>query len=288
MTVISPWSRGGWVNSQVFDHTSVIRFLERWTGVREPNISAWRRAITGDLTSCFDFGQANTSIPTLPDTAALRRQADQTQPKLPTPTPPPTGDQIVPTQEPGQRRARPLPYQPVANAELTAGGSVAIALANTGTAALQFGVYPAGQQPSQHDVAARGNATVTVPAAGGYDVTVHAPNGFLREFAGQPTDRVEVTVTPAATGSADREPALRVAIDNHGLTTVTVVEARSGVKFRVVAGATVTRTLGSAGTGGWYDLTATTDVAAANPAGNSAFRRRFAGHLETGEPSVTG
>jgi phospholipase C len=34
MYVISPWSRGGWVNSQVFDHTSVLRFLEARFGVR--------------------------------------------------------------------------------------------------------------------------------------------------------------------------------------------------------------------------------------------------------------
>jgi phospholipase C len=35
MYVISPWSRGGWVNSQVFDHTSVLRFLEARFGVKE-------------------------------------------------------------------------------------------------------------------------------------------------------------------------------------------------------------------------------------------------------------
>ncbi len=58
---ISPWSRGGWVNSQVFDHTSVLRFLERVTGVREPNISDWRRAVCGDLTSCFDFTNPTTA-----------------------------------------------------------------------------------------------------------------------------------------------------------------------------------------------------------------------------------
>ncbi|KAJ8138677.1 hypothetical protein OY671_008110, partial [Metschnikowia pulcherrima] len=55
MSVVSPWSRGGWVNSQVFDHTSVIRFLEARFGVAEPNISAWRRAVAGDSTSAFDF-----------------------------------------------------------------------------------------------------------------------------------------------------------------------------------------------------------------------------------------
>src|SRR5262249_11434479 len=55
MYVISPWSKGGWVNSQVFDHTSVIRFLEQRFGVREPNISPFRRAVCGDLTTALNF-----------------------------------------------------------------------------------------------------------------------------------------------------------------------------------------------------------------------------------------
>jgi phospholipase C len=55
LCVVSPWSKGGWVNSQVFDHTSVIRFIEASFGVMEPNISAWRRAVCGDLTSAFNF-----------------------------------------------------------------------------------------------------------------------------------------------------------------------------------------------------------------------------------------
>ena len=55
MYVLSPWTKGGWVNSQVFDHTSVLRFIEQRFGVAEPNISAWRRAVCGDLTSIFDF-----------------------------------------------------------------------------------------------------------------------------------------------------------------------------------------------------------------------------------------
>ncbi|HJR72280.1 MAG TPA: phospholipase C, phosphocholine-specific, partial [Luteimonas sp.] len=55
MFVVSPWSRGGWVDSQVFDHTSVLRFLEQRFGVEEPNIGAWRRAVCGDLTSALDF-----------------------------------------------------------------------------------------------------------------------------------------------------------------------------------------------------------------------------------------
>ncbi len=70
MLVVSPWSRGGAVCSETFDHSSVIRFLETWLGVPEPNISAWRRTVSGDLTSAFDFETATYSMPTLPKMSA--------------------------------------------------------------------------------------------------------------------------------------------------------------------------------------------------------------------------
>ncbi len=53
---MSPWTAGGFVGSEVFDHTSLIRFIEARFGVHEPNISAWRRQTCGDLTSAFRFG----------------------------------------------------------------------------------------------------------------------------------------------------------------------------------------------------------------------------------------
>jgi len=59
MVIASPWSRGGWINSEVFDHTSCLQFLEKFishrTGkdVKEHNISDWRRTVCGDLTSVF-------------------------------------------------------------------------------------------------------------------------------------------------------------------------------------------------------------------------------------------
>ncbi len=49
--IVSPWTQGGWVSSQTFDHTSVLQFLEKMTGVTIPNITAWRRSTFGDLTS---------------------------------------------------------------------------------------------------------------------------------------------------------------------------------------------------------------------------------------------
>ena len=58
MLIASPWSRGGCVCSQVFDHTSVLQLLEKVLShkgkdVRETNISAWRRTVCGDLSSAF-------------------------------------------------------------------------------------------------------------------------------------------------------------------------------------------------------------------------------------------
>ncbi|UXI81847.1 phospholipase C, phosphocholine-specific, partial [Streptomyces vinaceusdrappus] len=70
MLVVSPWSKGGFVCSETFDHTSIIRFMERRFGVREPGISPWRRAICGDLTSAFDFSRKDSRPARLPDTDA--------------------------------------------------------------------------------------------------------------------------------------------------------------------------------------------------------------------------
>jgi phospholipase C len=69
MLVISPFSRGGHVSSETFDHTSQLRFLEERFGVRAPNISRWRRRTVGDLTGALHMGRADRSKPKLPSTA---------------------------------------------------------------------------------------------------------------------------------------------------------------------------------------------------------------------------
>ena len=69
MLVLSPFSRGGHVASEVFDHTSQLRFLEERFGVRAPNISAWRRRTAGDLTSTLHPRSSDPSVPTLPSTS---------------------------------------------------------------------------------------------------------------------------------------------------------------------------------------------------------------------------
>ncbi|NUL25917.1 phosphocholine-specific phospholipase C, partial [Streptomyces lunaelactis] len=68
MLVVSPWSTGGYTCSETFDHTSIVRFMERRFGVEEPNISPWRRAVCGDLTSAFDFARTEATPVGLPPT----------------------------------------------------------------------------------------------------------------------------------------------------------------------------------------------------------------------------
>jgi len=68
MLIISPFNRGGFVSSDLFDHTSVLRFLETRFGAEVPNLSAWRRAAVGDLTSAFNFSAPDRSLPNLPAT----------------------------------------------------------------------------------------------------------------------------------------------------------------------------------------------------------------------------
>lgn len=61
--VISPYSRGGLVTSQTFDHTSQLRLLERRFDVAVPNLTPWRRGVTGDMTAAFDFASAPNAAP---------------------------------------------------------------------------------------------------------------------------------------------------------------------------------------------------------------------------------
>jgi phospholipase C len=75
--IISPFSRGGLVSSDLFDHTSILRFLETRFGAEVPNLSAWRRATVGDLTSALNFKKPDQSIPNLPSTLPATQQVIQ-------------------------------------------------------------------------------------------------------------------------------------------------------------------------------------------------------------------
>jgi phospholipase C len=103
--VLSPWSRGGYVVSDTFDHTSTLRLIDARFGVEVPYLSRWRRDTCGDLTSTLDFTSApRVDIPKLPDTRERLADVERTVLDLPPPSPPAT--QSMSRQEAGTRKRR--------------------------------------------------------------------------------------------------------------------------------------------------------------------------------------
>ncbi|MEU6576586.1 phosphocholine-specific phospholipase C [Streptomyces sp. NPDC046805] len=281
MLVVSPWSRGGFVCSETFDHTSVIRFMERRFGVHEPNISPWRRAICGDLTAAFDFSREDTGRVALPGTDGYRPPDHDRHPDY-VPTPP--ANPVLPRQERGHRPTRPLKYAPLVDASAdAAAGTLTLTFASGGAAGAAFLVTSAHRTdgPWSYTTEAGKRVTGTWNSAssnGSYDLTVHGPNGFLRVFKGpgrtagpevtarHAGDDVELTFTNQGPGTVR----LKLS-DGYGGRPTTVA---------VRSGATVRKTVDLAASSRWYDLTVTSDA-------DPGFVRRFAGHVENGRPGVS-
>jgi phospholipase C len=273
MLVVSPWSKGGWVCSETFDHTSILRFVERRFGVREPNISPWRRSVCGDLTSAFDFARPDSVVPRLPDTAAYLPPDRERHPDY-VPAVPAHG--VLPRQEPGLRPARALPYDLAVDARVT-GAQLTLAFANHGRAGAAFTMTSASAEPQTYTVGAGHSLPGALPAAGGYDAEVRGPNGFLRRFRGGAagpevsarhdgrTGRVELTL--ANTGSTPVRLTVADAYGHHSATRV------------LRPGARAVEVVDTRRSNHWYDVSVTADR-------DPRFLRRLAGHVETGRPST--
>jgi phospholipase C len=297
MYVVSPWSKGGWVDSQLFDHTSVAMFLEKRFGIRLDTISPWHRAVSGDLTSCFDFVTPNDPVAApLPDMRGWLA-SDIAQEALPESVAPPVTQPLF--QEPGVRFSRALPY------ELQVHGKVVGATGNPGAAMIELAFANSGAQGAVFHVydkldLAKIPRRYTVEAGkqlddawqphadGAYDLWVLGPNGFHRHFTGN---------ADAAIAAGQPNPGLSVACDvaaRQLVITLTNTGARP-VAFTLTPNAYVTRApltvrvaphgqariaWSVAATGGWYDLDATVQDW-------PGYRRRVAGRMETGAPSVS-
>ncbi|MEU8934996.1 phosphocholine-specific phospholipase C [Streptomyces sp. NPDC048409] len=305
MIVISPWTRGGWVSSEVFEHTSVLRFLETWTTAlgkpaKCPNISDWRRSVSGDLTGVFDFAHPVPGAVTLPATGVIGLSTCG-----PLPNPVPTTN-ALPAQESGTRPARALPYQPngyLDHLEFGTGGKILawFTMANQGapaTRAAHLSIHPNAYRdttPWQYTVAAGGTASDsfnigTGYGAGKYDLSMVGPNRFLRRFQGDATKAgksaevsTRYTVEPG-TGKL----AVWFKMTNSGSAAVKFTITSTNYRtdgpwtYQVAAGASAEDYFNAvAYQNGWYDFTVTVDS-------DATWSRRFTGHLETGAASVSG
>lgn len=275
MTVVSPWTVGGYVSSEIFDHTSVLRFLERWTGVQEPNISPWRREVCGDLTGVFNFSSPGKP-PVLDHPASVPAKISRWRP-----TPPAV--QVAPIQESGTRPARPLPYRPQVSAAVLP-GKITLALGNSGTRSTHFAIYGyAGEVTEPRHVDVLGNATVELAtASGGFDVVVTGPNRFQYELKG--TTAGAASGVDVSVNGRRGNKAVELEVRNNGKDTVTLIlkslqyaQGHESVKLK----AGHSKKIGWETLNGWYDL----EVTAAEDA---TFRRRLTGRQEDGQEGISG
>jgi phospholipase C len=225
LVIASPWSRGGWVNSEVFDHTSSLQFLEKFlshkTGkkIEEPNISAWRRHMCGDLTSVFRaYNGEKLAKPAFLDKEDFIESIHKAQFKNPpsnfkalTPQEIAAAHQLpgmasfMPVQEKGIRSSCALPYELYVDATIHPGNQsigITFTAANQvfgqAAAGAPFHVYAPGMY-KQEAVKAWAYAVAAGDTLNDkwlmndfennlYHLRVYGPNGFFREFAGTPAD----------------------------------------------------------------------------------------------------
>jgi phospholipase C len=292
MFVISPWSRGGWVNSQVFDHTSVIRLLEQRFGVKEPNISAWRRAVAGDLTSAFNFRTPNDEAP--PSLRPLSRTyADETrtcQEQLEPNAVPGEMDQRLPTQARRVRPSRALPYELHVSARaIMRDGALELIFRNTGAVGAVFHVYDRlhlDRIPRRYTVEAgkRLRDVWNVSAdLSSYDLWILGPNGFHRHFRGKLPASTELAHPEVEVRYDIPRRAVQLLMKNSGKTPCELTVRPNAYRsdgpwqFQLRGGGRAKGEWSLVDSSNWYDFTVTAPD----------FERRFAGRMETGEHGVS-
>ena len=222
MVVASPWSRGGCVCSQVFDHTSVLQLLEKFLGhklgkkIEEPNISRWRRTVCGDLTSVFqstakgdnpglkfpprnDFLQMihNAKFKDPPSSpralSAAELEKVRRDPKA----------SVLPKQEPGVRPSSPLPYELVVDGALSAKRTDFVVRfearkdvfgdRSAGSPFIAYALVAPGEMKVRNYAVEPGEKLedswpLSAFEGGRYHIRVYGPNGFFREFKGSAKD----------------------------------------------------------------------------------------------------
>ncbi len=320
LVIASPWSRGGCVNSEVFDHTSIIRFLEHFlskkTGktIRETNISEWRRTVCGDLTSTFrPYHGEEIKLPEFVDREPFVESIHQAQFKgLPSDyrllspedirevNRQATASPLMPRQEKGTRTASPLPYELYADAQTGQDGhslEVGLAAGNevfgARSAGAPFKIHAYGKEMQIRNYAVKAGDRLTDVfddahfPGGHYHLVILGPNGFARELKGKFGDTpVQASLEYARMpGKKSLSGNVLVRLKNTSGRQVTVSLAdasyRTGTITRVLkAGQSAEILVDLSKSFGWYDFTC-------RVAGNDAFSKRYSGRVETGRSSKT-
>lgn len=318
MMVVSPWSRGGYVNSQVFDHTSSIQFLEHFlshkTGetIYEENISSWRRSLCGDLTSVFrpyngeqiPVPKAIERIPFIEGIhkakfAKVTDDFNRFDDAMITEAVKEGKSNFFPKQEKGIKPANTIPYETYANGALGTDKQFAISFASgtqffgKASSGIGFNAYAPGGKTWAFTVGAGEGLTYNWPLSGfenqQYDLKVYSVNGFYRHFMGNESDpKIQIELhyqTGNSKKIADGNIYLlfkRLAgTDSLAFTLTDNAYGRKVQKVLMSAKEQlVVVPVNLTQSHGWYDLTVKVK-------GHEAYSQQFAGHVEHAKQSFT-
>ena len=314
LVIASPWSRGGVVCSQVFDHTSVLQFIEKVlthkTGnkVEEPNINRWRRAVCGDLTSAFKAADGSPSSLTHLDRDQFVTQIHGAQfkdlPKgyhslsdseLADLRRSPFGSPLLPKQESGVCPSCPLPYELFVSGSLNSARNELVIrfqakndLFKDKAAGAPFAAYAftaGGGYVCRNYAVDAGDVIedswkLSDFMNGVYHVRVYGPNGYFWMFSGSALDpMLEAQLAPAPRGTESADVEVLLGSTSAGTEiTVSVLDNSYGnaeQTKQVAAGARGSIRVSTAESHRWYDLSL-------RVTGAEKFERRFAGRIETG------
>jgi phospholipase C len=324
LVIASPWSRGGWVCSQVFDLTSPLLFLEKFlshkTGkqISEPNISTWRRAICGDLSSAFrpwngekinkpKFLERDVFIESI-HKAKFRKEPSNfkvlSKDEQEAANNDPINSPLLPKQERGTRPSNALPYELYVDGRLDNGKKkfiirfiVGTDVFGTSTAGSPFLVFAPGKYKREN---MKTWSYAVAPGAkledswhlpdfedGLYHLCVYGPNGFYREFKGSDKGpAIEIT----ALYQGDKRKILNgtLGVDVHninaGEVSIEITDNAYGNvnrSHKVAPNKFQYLAVNEFDKGkGWYDFSL-------RVAGYPGFEVRYAGRVETGSPGIT-
>ncbi len=315
LVIASPWSRGGYVNSEVFDHTSILQFMEQFlskkTGktIKETNISDWRRTVCGDLTSVFrPYSGDKMPLPSpvqkqpfyegihkaqfkkLPEGFKALNEQEVESLKARTAAAPYY-------QEKGIRPSNALPYELYSDAKLKDGKLQLSLSAKNKT----FGKKAAGSpfhvyEVHDNDVSVRhytvaAGDTLTDSFSAEYPIRVYGPNGFFREFrVNKAKNRIDVSCLynrgllnnlsgdislQLANADDARSYTVQIIDNGYGAPTKTITLAKAGTK-----GAEQLVELDLKRSHNWYDVSVKID-------GIDDVEFRYAGRVETGKTGYT-
>lgn len=326
MIIASPWSKGGFINSQIHDHTSTLMFLEKFllkkTGkhIVSKNISSWRRTVCGDLTSVFrPYNGERYSLPDFLKKVQVIDSIQNAKNKPAQAIPQPLsekeikwinqnqsfsgqGSNWMAEQEKGTRPACALPYVLYADCHIDKTKKTVElkfeAGANDQHIGAPFNVYTPSSYKKE-----KGRTWFYTVKEGDlltdslllnhfekdvYDLCIDGANGFFRHYRGdaQDPDLYVACKYETSKGLVNRCTGnIILEISNNSKTPITLsltdnAYGRALQSFTIDAGGNKSIKIDLKKSSGWYDFTLAFN-------GNKIFKKQYAGHVETGEISVT-